>query len=73
MGRSSQCGVTLEDGLVSRVHAQIVARNGGYYLADNGGANGTTVGGVRVSGEVALADGSEIRLGDTVLRFNMPT
>jgi serine/threonine protein kinase len=53
---------------VSRQHASIVVQGGGYWLRDTS-KNGTWVDNQRVYGEVPLAVGSVIVIGDSVLKF----
>ena len=54
--------------MISRRHASVSFRGGSYWLEDSS-KNGTWVDNVRVYGEVPLADGSVIRIGDIVLRL----
>ena len=57
---------------VSRRHARIVFRGGGYWLQDIS-KNGTWVDDQRVYGEVPLRPGSLIAIGDSVLRLEIAT
>lgn len=61
----------IDDGRVSRQHAEIVAQPDGLYLRDLGSQNGTWLNGRGVTGEpLRLSDGAEIRLGtDTILTY----
>jgi hypothetical protein len=69
IGRSRESDIFLEDLAVSRLHATIYRDEmGGYLLRDENSANGTTVNGQRVT-EVALQEGDEIQLGQTILAF----
>jgi serine/threonine protein kinase len=54
--------------MISRRHASVSFRGGSYWLEDSS-KNGTWVDNVRVYGEVPLADGSVIMIGDNVLRL----
>ena len=48
IGRSSDCDVVVHDPAASRYHAQLITRDGHYYLVDLGGSSGTTLNGRRV-------------------------
>jgi pSer/pThr/pTyr-binding forkhead associated (FHA) protein len=61
-------GVMLDDHEVSRYHAIIRVNDGGADITDLGSTNGTFVDGHRLTGRVALVDGSVIRVGQTELR-----
>jgi len=63
IGRSATCQVVLDDGLVSRRHAQITTDKRGAVLEDFGSVNGVFVNNVRVSGSRALRDGDIVRMG----------
>lgn len=63
IGRSAACQVVLDDGLVSRRHAQITADKRGAVLEDFGSVNGVFVNNVRVAGSRALRDGDVVRMG----------
>jgi len=56
----------LDDPLVSSTHAQIVARNDGWFIQDLGSTNGTLVDG-RLIREAPLRPGSEVAIGSTRL------
>jgi pSer/pThr/pTyr-binding forkhead associated (FHA) protein len=60
--------VVLADPNVSRNHAEVRPSGDGFEVVDQGSTNGTKVNGVRVA-EHQLRPGDEIRLGNTVLRF----
>lgn len=70
VGRSSSCHVVLDDGLVSRRHAQFVVSGKAAVVEDFGSVNGVYVNGERVSGQKALRDGDRVQIGkqDFVLR-----
>jgi hypothetical protein len=70
VGRSSTCHVVLDDGLVSRRHAQFVVTAKLCMIEDFGSVNGVYVNGERISGEKALRDGDRVSIGkqDFVLR-----
>jgi hypothetical protein len=63
IGRSAACQVVLDDGLVSRRHAQIVADKHAAVLEDFGSVNGVFVNAERVVGTRALRDGDIVKMG----------
>ena len=66
IGRGPDNGLVLQDGRASRHHARIYGRQGALLLADLGSTNGSWVNDRRVQ-EIALGEGDQIRIGDTVL------
>jgi len=69
IGRAALVDVSLPDPSVSRRHASISAREGGWALTDLGSQNGTAVNGKRTREPMALRDGDEIRVGAVPLLF----
>lgn len=72
VGRDPEAALTIPSGLVSRQHARIVVTPERVTLQDLGSKNGTLCGGRRVTGEVELTDGDEIRIGPALLVFCAP-
>jgi serine/threonine protein kinase len=69
VGRSREaCRIVLDDTEISRVHVKIVREDGEAYAFDMGSHNGTFVGG-QPTRAVKLAEGMEIRVGNTLLRY----
>jgi hypothetical protein len=68
LGRMADCDVVIADPRGSRRHAEIRPAGNGFVVADLNSMNGTLVNGTAIR-EHPLADGDEIRLGNTVLRF----
>jgi nucleotide-binding universal stress UspA family protein len=68
IGRNADCGVVVADARASRQHAEIRAQGNGFVIHDLDSMNGTLVNGTAIR-QHPLADGDEIRLGNTVLRF----
>ena len=66
IGRSSGCHLVLDDGLVSRRHAQIVVTQDRAAVEDFGSANGVFVNGRRVAGSEPLKSGDELTVGKQV-------
>ena len=68
IGRMPDCDIGLSDGNVSRRHAEVRRRDDSIVIVDLGSTNGTKVNGAGIK-ERVLADGDEITLGSTRLRF----
>lgn len=70
VGRSSGCNVVLDDGLVSRRHAQFVIGPKLVVLEDLGSVNGVYLNGERIATPRNLRDGDRVQIGkqDFVLR-----
>jgi pSer/pThr/pTyr-binding forkhead associated (FHA) protein len=77
LGRDGTVEIALDGTTISRRHARIVVQAGRVTIEDLGSKNGTFVGEERVTGERALRDRDEIRIGDYLLTFHaaalMPT
>jgi hypothetical protein len=63
IGRSSTCHLVLDDGLVSRRHAQIVISEERAMIEDFSSANGVFVNSKRVSGSEQLKAGDQLQIG----------
>lgn len=68
IGRLPECDISLTDPNVSRRHAEVRRRGNDFVVVDLGSTNGTRVNGTGVR-ERRLADGDDITLGSTVVRF----
>jgi transcriptional regulator with PAS, ATPase and Fis domain len=68
LGSHPLCDLILEDATVSRFHCEIRVDASGARIRDTGSRNGTILDGVRLV-EAFLRQGSLIRLGRTVVRF----
>lgn len=69
LGRHPNCHMVLQNGVVSRHHAQILENHGTYYIEDLRSRNGTYVNEERIEGRTELKEGDHIRLCDVVLTF----
>ena len=69
IGRSPECQIFLDDVTVSRRHAVLVEREGGFAIEDQGSLNGTFVNRRRIEGEQRLTDGDEVQIGKYRLTF----
>jgi hypothetical protein len=68
IGRSPDCGIFLDDVTVSRKHAVLAARDGAFFIEDQGSLNGTYVNRKRVE-SAQLDDGDELQIGKYRLTF----
>lgn len=68
IGRLPDCAVALSDPQVSRRHAEVRPVADGYRIRDLGSTNGTLVNGAVVT-DHHLADGDEIVVGGTTIRY----
>ena len=69
IGRQPTCGIVISDPSISRVHAEIVRRDGEWWLIDKGSTNGTTLNGSPVIEPLALNHGDSIVFGSVAVRF----
>ncbi len=69
LGRHPSSQVVLDDGAVSRHHAEIVVEAGQFFVEDLNSRNGTEVNGVRINGRTALNDGDSIRICDHSFQY----
>ena len=75
IGRSRNANNDLildNDGMASKAHARLERESDGHWTVyDLGSTNGVKVGGARIDGNRALADGDEIGIGETRLLFQL--
>jgi Nif-specific regulatory protein len=69
LGRSRDNTFVVRDEVASRLHAKLYFEDGHWHVRDFG-LNGTWLDSQKLNGSCELADGSKIRIGETVLRFN---
>ena len=72
LGRASE-QVPLSDLTVSRRHARLEWNAPSWLLADEGGANGVFINGVKITKSSKLKVGDQIRLGSTLMVFGAPS
>jgi hypothetical protein len=68
VGRSPEAEIFLDDVTVSREHAVLVRRAGGWYLDDSGSLNGTYVNRKRIDSH-RLEDSDELQIGKYKLTY----
>jgi hypothetical protein len=71
VGRSRDCEIVLDDVGISRRHAQLRPRDGGWTIEDLGSTNGVIVNGEAIRGARALQPGDRIELGSTEVVFEV--
>jgi hypothetical protein len=73
IGRSSANSLQVEDGFVSGSHAEILFRNGEWWLIDSGSRNGTFINTRQLpkTGRAKLAQGDVIQFGEAIFRFRL--
>jgi SARP family transcriptional regulator, regulator of embCAB operon len=69
IGRLPDNDIVLDDAKVSRYHAAIIDTGTGFAVSDLRSANGVELGGARIHGSVALADGDQIQICGHVFTF----
>jgi pSer/pThr/pTyr-binding forkhead associated (FHA) protein len=68
IGRAKECALRAGSEAISRRHCAIIRRESGYTVRDLGSRNGTHVNGEKISSEVPLKDGDELRVGPLTFR-----
>ena len=73
IGREEALPIQILDDRVSRKHVQIHFNHDKqrYYALDMKSRHGVFVNGARIKGESSLADGDQVRIGDTTLLFTV--
>ena len=71
IGRSSQNRISLVNRTISRFHCEIAFSNGDWYLTDLNSKAGTRLNGKQVGQRKRLKSGDVIRIGSTVLKFEV--
>lgn len=69
LGRGEENTIVLDGTFISVEHAAIVQRDGSWWLSDRGSRNGTAVNDRLIQGEVGLAPGDVVGIGDVRLRI----
>jgi len=66
VGRGGGCGIVLDDGFVSQVHARLYRRDGNVYVEDLASRNGTLLNGQPLQGAIKLKRGDQVQFGQTI-------
>src|SRR5215211_9209417 len=69
IGRAKECALRAGSEAISRRHCAIIHRESGYTVRDLGSRNGTHVNDEKISAEVPLKDGDELRVGPLHFRI----
>ncbi len=69
IGRAATNGLAVDDQFMSHMHARILRRGPFFYVEDLGSTNGTFINDQRITGDAQLRVHDELRLGETVLRY----
>jgi FHA domain len=69
IGRADANDLAVDDAFMSHMHARILRRGPFFYVEDLGSTNGTFVNEQRITGDAHLRVRDELRLGETVLRY----
>jgi sigma-B regulation protein RsbU (phosphoserine phosphatase) len=70
IGRNPECDLVLQPKSVSRKHAAILRKSGGFVLKDMGSTRGTFVNGQKLTQPVLLEDGNTLQIGELLLNFS---
>lgn len=70
IGRHPDCGIVVDAGAVSRMHAKVINDGSGHYLEDMQSRNGTFLNGQLISGSAMLKEGDRIRISDIEFIFD---
>ena len=69
IGRGADAAIRLDDDYVSTRHARIAASGDQWFVEDLGSTNGTYVGTSRITQPTAIALGTQVRIGKTILEL----
>jgi hypothetical protein len=69
IGRGTDAAIRLDDDYVSTRHARIAASDEQWFVEDLGSTNGTYVGSARITQPTALALGTQVRIGKTIVEL----
>ena len=70
IGRSEDCDIRLDHISVSRLHARITAKDGSFFIVDNGSTNGVMLNGKKVDGKARLSEKDLILITNSKIIFS---
>ncbi len=70
VGRSDECSIQIDEGIVSRVHIEVVKENNGWWVSDKNSSNGTYLNGNKIK-KTKLKNAASLQLGSSgpILQF----
>ena len=71
LGRSPTNDIVIDDSFASSKHAQIILRDGQWWLEDRNSRNGTLLNGALINQSVVVTDGDMIGIGERLFRFDL--
>jgi FHA domain len=71
VGRAAGCAISIDDPLISQLHARVFRRDGQFFVEDLGSTNGTFLNRKPVGGPIPLTQTDRISVGDTVLEVKL--
>ena len=69
VGRSQEADLVIAHKSVSREHCRVWREGNGYRIRDLGATNATRVNDVRIASDTVLADGDQVTVGESILKF----
>ena len=69
LGRNPECTLILDDDYASGRHARVYAQDRTWYVEDLDSTNGTYVNGERITSPTPMSEGTQLRIGATVLEL----
>jgi hypothetical protein len=73
IGRNSANSLQIDDAFVSGSHAELIYRNGDWWLIDSGSRNGTMLNTRKLpkTGRAKLSQGDVVQFGEAIFRFRL--
>ncbi len=62
IGRSEDCSIQIDEGVVSRLHIEVILKDGNWTIVDKGSSNGTFINGEKISA-IGIQNTTSIELG----------